>query len=580
MLKPSLIEPFKVFLSYLWIGGLSTLSFAPFYYTHLVWFAPLGLFWLEERYSGQYKKLIRQGMAVSIVFCAFSFFWINHMLTTFGNLPLPVALFLFLLYSVLANLKFSAFLVLFSFFKNNGLKRNFLLPGFSILFSEFFTYQIFPWYFGNLVAGNTILSQVVEYTGVYGLSFLSFVVSFGIYECLKHYKYIIKLFSNRFYYKHVLYFLYPFFTLAIFFIFGYILFQKWNNISPVKYKNILMVQPDPPLEFRDGRSFKETMEDLMNRIEKLVKEGSKENKPDLIILPESSVPFYSAHNTVANTEIDKLYWYRFEGLVFLLAQNYKSNVFFNEVDTVFVDTEQSPKNLRYINNSVLYDPNGSRGDSYSKSYLLAFGEYIPFGEKFPVLYNIIPQIGRFLPGAKQNLIRYYTSSEIPFSKKLLDYPSTEIFTLPVLREYYKENYSVVKDEGQFLPLICYEVILPEFVRKFAVSGNPDFIVNITNDKWYGKYLETYQHLELARLRSIEYRRWMVRSTNSGTSAFVDHLGRIVDNKMTDVLSTASYMGKVGVMQSEPTFYMRFGNLLCYIFMTGYSLLYLLILRKK
>ena len=66
--------------------------------------------------------------------------------------------------------------------------------------------------------------------------------------------------------------------------------------------------------------------------------------------------------------------------------------------------------------------------------------------------------------------------------------------------------------GKFLPLICYEVILPEFVRKFYKTEMPDFIVNITNDKWYGKTVESYEHLDLARLRSIEFRRWMVRAT--------------------------------------------------------------------
>lgn len=59
-------------------------------------------------------------------------------------------------------------------------------------------------------------------------------------------------------------------------------------------------------------------------------------------------------------------------------------------------------------------------------------------------------------------------------------------TMSYLKDYYRDNNVELKEEGKFLPLICYEVIIPEFVRKFAKAGAPDFIVNITNDKWARK----------------------------------------------------------------------------------------------
>jgi apolipoprotein N-acyltransferase len=135
-----------------------------------------------------------------------------------------------------------------------------------------------------------------------------------------------------------------------------------------------------------------------------------------------------------------------------------------------------------------------------------------------------------------------------------------------IKEYYKEKKIELELDGKFLPLICYEVILPEFVKKFYKKEMPDFIVNITNDKWYGPTVETAEHLDLARIRSIEYRRWMVRSTMSGSSAFVDHLGRIVDEKKTEPLSVAHYGRLVPVIDSEPTFYLKYGNLFVWIFL--------------
>jgi apolipoprotein N-acyltransferase len=143
-------------------------------------------------------------------------------------------------------------------------------------------------------------------------------------------------------------------------------------------------------------------------------------------------------------------------------------------------------------------------------------------------------------------------------------------------EYYSSNHSATKEIAKFLPLICYEVIIPEFVRTFHKSGNPDFFVNVTNDKWYGVSAETFQHGDLARIRSIEWRKWMVRSTNSGSSFFVDHLGRVIDNEFTGQESSEYLRKKVGIIKSEPTFYVLYGNILVWMILMGLSLRYVYI----
>lgn len=93
---------------------------------------------------------------------------------------------------------------------------------------------------------------------------------------------------------------------------------------------MLIVQPDAPLSFRDGREVKESIEALMVRIEKLTDDGVAKmgKKPDLIVFPEAGVPFFSAHNTAVTTVARRLYWHRFDSLMFLLANRYKANVFF------------------------------------------------------------------------------------------------------------------------------------------------------------------------------------------------------------------------------------------------------------
>ncbi len=550
---------------YFWSGIFATLSFAPYSLAFFSLLAPMGLFWIEDKYRGKYKILLKKGLLFSIVMCTLSYYWINHMLTVFGGFPLFLSIPLFLLYCIIVNWKFGVFMVIFSYLKTKLGRRNFILAGFCILVAEFGTWQIFPWYYGNLLASNIILAQTVEYFGVYGLSVLTFIVSYAIY------KFPFMAFAKRNSKKKILFaYSFPLYILISFFALGTFLFLKWESQVPTKIKQVLMIQPDAPLEFRDGR-FKETMDLLMEKIEKLVLEGSKEIRPDIIVLPESGVPFFSANNTAATTTYETAYWYRYEALIYQLTNRYKANFYFNEIDASFENDIVSKENLRFHNNSVVYDPNGDRKDFYRKSYLLAFGEYIPLGETFPFLYELIPQVGRFLPGTEQNLLTYYKPNSIPkFQKSFLKWEESSYINMQNHKEYFKENRSELTVEGKFLPLICYEVILPEFVRKFYKKEMPDFIINITNDKWYGDTVESYEHLDLARLRSIEFRRWMVRSTNSGTSAFVDHLGRIVGNQTTKLLSAAQFSKSVPVFNSEPTFYLKYGNLLAWIFLFLFS----------
>ena len=548
---------------YLWVGIFSTLSFVPYGLSELVFIAPFGLFWMEEKYRGQYKVLFKKGLLFSIVFCFCSYYWINYMLMVFGGFPFWMAIPLFLLYCIIVNWKFGVVMMLLSFLRKKVGRHNLFVPGLAIILAEFFTWQIFPWYYGNLIAGNVILSQVVEYTGVYGLSILVFMVSYPFFQ----YPIwdVIRSKSPKFKSLTQMYLIKAINVLALFTMLGGFLFWKWSHVEPSSTKQVLIIQPDAPLEFRDGR-VREAMESLMNRIERLVIEGSENEKPDLIVLPESGVPFYSAHNVPETTTYDLIYWARFESLIYQLSNRYKANFYFNELDASFEDNKPSAQNLRFHNSSTIFDPNGNRGEFYRKSYLLAFGEYIPFGETFPILYDIVPQIGRFIPGAEQNLITYFKNkTEVKFNKPHLKWIDSSFMNMQAQREYYKENISELEAAGKFLPLICYEVILPEFVRKFYKTEMPDFIVNITNDKWYGKTVESYEHLDLARLRSIEFRRWMVRATNSGTSAFVDHLGRIVNNKMTGLGTSERYSRPVSVISSPPTFYVRFGNLLVWLF---------------
>ncbi|XDD45737.1 apolipoprotein N-acyltransferase [Leptospira sp. WS39.C2] len=561
----------------------SFLSFAPLNLPFFVWFAPFGLFIIEKRNRGEWKKLIYHGFGFAVVFYLVSFHWVYHMTTVFGGFDWYLAVPIFIGSAILLNFKFPVYLLLFSYLAKK-INRFFpLIASFAILFAEFFTPQVFPWYFGNVVAENQILAQNAEYTSAYGLSAFLFFVSYFLFY-LRSPKKIIRL-INTFLPIHQkitkqVYFGMSvlFFVLLVFFGNGYYLFQKWVNVKPVAEREVLVVQPNAPLEFRDGRNPAEEIRNLMTRIDRMVEKELKDNPVDLVVLPESGVPFFTTHDSEVTRSI-RIYWHQFESLMALISLRHGTNLFFNELDADIPGVKESARiirnDIRTYNSSVLMNPNGERTNSYQKVFLLIFGEYMPF----EWMYALSGQTGQFAPGTKLDLIPYFERRKTPSNvTKDLHWEDTFGLSPDSVREHYKTNQIEEKTAGAFLPLICYEVIISEFVRKF--QGDPDFIVNVTNDKWYGNSVESYQHHTLGRLRAIEFRKWIVRSTNSGTSVFTDHLGRNIDNEFTPIESTATIRKKVSVIPGEMTFYRLYGNLLSYLFMGIVGIFFLVYVKRN
>jgi apolipoprotein N-acyltransferase len=154
-----------------------------------------------------------------------------------------------------------------------------------------------------------------------------------------------------------------------------------------------------------------------------------------------------------------------------------------------------PDRERWYNTALSTDARGEVTSRYDKEYLLAFGEYLPLGDEIPKLYEWSPNSGRFTPGTA------------------LD---------PLLVDLHGATHRVSA-------LICYEDILPAFTNKVVRAASPELLVNMTNDAWFGDTSEPWEHLALAQLRSIEHRRYLVRSTNSGISAFIDPVGRVMSH---------------------------------------------------
>lgn len=157
---------------------------------------------------------------------------------------------------------------------------------------------------------------------------------------------------------------------------------------------------------------------------------------------------------------------------------------------------EHPENEKWFNTALATDAKGEVKGRYDKQFLLMFGEYLPLSETFPILHKWSPHSGRFSPG------------------KSLE---------PVPIEVNGKEHKVSV-------LICYEDVLAGFTNRMVSHADPELLVNMTNDAWFGDTTEPWEHLALAKFRAVEHRRYLVRSTNSGVSAVIDPNGGLVEGE--------------------------------------------------
>jgi apolipoprotein N-acyltransferase len=187
---------------------------------------------------------------------------------------------------------------------------------------------------------------------------------------------------------------------------------------------------------------------------------------------------------------------------------------------------------RAYNSIYLIDHDGSVLSVYDKLHLVPFGEYLPFQDWMEKLglVQLTKVHGGFIPGTRRRPM------EIPNAPRAL-------------------------------PLICYEAIFPDAIG--ARDDRPGWIINLTNDGWFGYSTGPYQHLQQARLRAIEQGLPLVRAANTGISAVVDPMGRVV---------AQLGLGIEGVLDSTlpaaiaPTVFARTGDLPVGILMAAALLL--------
>jgi apolipoprotein N-acyltransferase len=225
----------------------------------------------------------------------------------------------------------------------------------------------------------------------------------------------------------------------------------------------------------------------------------------ILIWPESAFPFFLTREPDAMAEIADLLH---DGTVLITGA------------VRAPDLPPGARITRAYNSIYVIDHDGSVLSVYDKLHLVPFGEYLPYQDWLERLglQQLTKVEGGFIPGTRRRTL------EIPNAPRAL-------------------------------PLICYEAIFPGDVA--SRDDRAGWIVNLTNDGWFGISTGPYQHLQQVRLRAIEQGLPVVRAANTGISAVIDPLGRIV---------ARLGLGIEGVLDSSlpaaipPTFYARAGDI--------------------
>jgi len=233
---------------------------------------------------------------------------------------------------------------------------------------------------------------------------------------------------------------------------------------------VAVIQPNISAEKKWDARFKQTSFDVLGD---LTAEAAV-HRPDLVIWPETAAPSYLLSEPA--------------DLEFVAGIARAAGV---DILTGCPSLEYSAdgaKPVRTHNSAVLVSSSGVALDVYSKMHLVPFGEFVPFESVLPILERVDFGEADFSPGTER-----------------------VIFTT---------------EEARFAVLICFESTFPRLVRSFVRDG-ARVLVNVTNDVWYGRTSMPFQHASMAVMRSIENRRSVARSANSGVSLVSDPHGRVL-----------------------------------------------------
>ena len=494
------------------LGGLllwASWPTSPF--TFLIFFAWLPLLWIEEN-TGSYKKLFSLTYLHMLVWNALTTWWIYHA-------SLPGALMAIILNSAIMGVPW----LLTHAIRRQWGKRaaRVALVAFWISF-EYWHHNwelSWPWLtLGNVFATHPDWVQWYAITGTTGGSLWVLVVNLLAYELLHQYR------NRNFRNKTTVHFLFPL-VLLVPMILSLIAFSRkdYSTVSRSAVKNVVVVQPnvDPYEKFNFGLE-EEQVQHLIALSEQQIDSATA-----VVVWPETAIPAGVWEHELQQHPLYQPVWAflnRHPQISLLTGISSYRNYGSEKEHATATARYDSEQNFYYdaFNTAAMLYP-GGRFELYHKAKL------VPGVETLPSFLLFIGSWFEDFGGTSGTLGR--DSERAVFDDR--------------------QHYFVVA------PIICYESIYSDYLTQYVRKG-ANLLAIITNDGWWSNTQGYRQHMNYARLRAIECRKWIARSANTGISCFIDPAGNVYQPQPWDTKASIK-------MQLEPlekhTFFVRHGDYL-------------------
>ncbi len=476
------------------------------------------------------KKDFFYVISFAIGYCSLGYYWIPDTIHIFGSIPSPISWLIGLFFSIIIVPYFLIFITITKVIFKWDMPKKFFIKyqnlmsitlAFILTVLEYYTPQHFPAHVGHPWLHLAPYLTFAPIAGAPFYSFISFWIIISAIEFIKYKKIDYLLISSSI------------LLLGITVSYPLILDSKNSN----KQINIRFVQPNIGnfLKLESERGSLKPFESVREIYTKLSTTNNGFN-PDLILWPETAYPTvqYSPSLKKYPQLISKV----FKNIIIktgseLFIGGYDSTG--NDRNDFFETQYNSTFHFSYINddlNKIILK------DTYNKIKLIPFGETLPFGAANKLLSKMIHNISYFAKGNKYTLF---------------------------------ETHNKIK----FTSAICYEILFSKFIRTYLnqVKSPPHFLINLTNDSWYGNTSEPLQHLFLSKWRSLEFNIPILRMTNTGITSVLYPDG--TESKRTTIYKREIFDTTIKLNDKQKTFFQKYGLIPLTIFVSFLLLLKLL-----
>ena len=382
----------------------------------------------------------------------------------------------------------------------------------------------FPWLIlGNSQARLLPLIQIASVTGVYGVSFLVVWISLSLCSATVA---LLRQPANRHAWLGEI--ILPLGVVVAGFFFGMSRLRETDSDAPTC--RVTLVQPSIPQTMIWDQS------ENTNRFRQVLElsERALTNETDLLLWPEAALPQFDEASFTAITN---------------LVHAHRVWMILGADEVQQREPPSGKEDYDVFNSAFLFGPDGSFRSTYRKQKLVIFGEYVPLIRWLPFIKYFTPITGGFTPGTQP----------VPFKLER---------GAPARRD----SASVTNRAGPELrapihisTLICFEDVFPHLVPEY-VRMHTDFLVNLTNDGWFGEGAEQWQHAASATFRAVENGVPLVRCCNNGLTCWIDAHGvvrQFFRDARGSVYGTGAMTAQIPLLppgeKREPTFYNRHGD---------------------